>query len=926
MVGARGISKLLRLEAAKPRRKRQMSKDQNSKKGLALGTIFALLGSVFAGAMPANAAPSTEAFFITPVSGTSFNTLVDESFGLNIVRNPAVLGSDDLDSLKYSITTNRTATSFSMELRAATDSGTVAIASESSAAALPNQAIFYNGVALGGSAADFGVGSLKTEIPAFVTSSGVSAVPTHSYVVRPQDISSTVSNQLSMVFGATGETQLTSISPTINVTVTAFLDTNGNNIFDAASEVSATVTVNFLKYSAVGASASTGTIVEGGTYATTSATIPLLNLNQLDGKWAIRVSQWNADGQITATSYSQLAERTVTDASYAAGAFSNSQLITAAVAGHSISSEIVYIKSGSALFTGAGVTPVTDALKVIRFGASSTQTLAAAKATGFTVYAVEGDNVSRSSASQADVRPNKPYTLRVTVSAIAGSATASIPVNLVFGGVTDLSTTKYASVNGGTADTSGTLSGVALTTNASGVAEAVISTTGFGTGDDLTVTVTVPGATSTTYTLNAVDVVWSVELDATVVATAPATAVNVGATVYDQFGVASTRTDQRLKFSWTSGYSGTATNSFAVLSAGKASAMMTPSRVPTTGSAQVTVQLQSYDSNLALWSDVSGKAAIVAVTVTDNAAAFRTGLAASYSASISYGTDYSWSSAINEAYVLVTGSPVVISGAGLMFKVNSTIAADSITVPGNSTGEVSFQVTSRLAGTYTVTLTVGAATTTSQIVVSPARSDAGTTITWDTTAIEAGRTKIVVGTLTDANGNPVYTDGPGNAGGVDNFTTASMLVTYAGTAGIPVGTMPTETDADGKFRVSILTSGSDNGSFTLTAVYSPYGSTTAVADKVSSVNTIVVGENVVAADQKITVGSFKGYIAIYTKGYMGQKLSAKVAGKWLVVDPIAAWQGNDYSRVVRLTGAGYTILVHLYIDGEFVRSETIVTK
>jgi len=138
--------------------------------------------------------------------------------------------------------------------------------------------------------------------------------------------------------------------------------------------------------------------------------------------------------------------------------------------------------------------------------------------------------------------------------------------------------------------------------------------------------------------------------------------------------------------------------------------------------------------------------------------------------------------------------------------------------------------------------------------------------------------------------------------------------------------MPTETDADGKFRVSILTSGSDDGSFALTAVYSPYGTATATADKVTSVNSIAVGDNVVAADQKITVGSFKGYIAIYTKGYMGQKLSAKVAGKWLVVDPIAAWQGNDYSRAVRLTGAGYTILVHLYIDGEFVRSETIVTK
>jgi hypothetical protein len=712
----------------------------------------------------------------------------------------------------------------------------------------------------------------------------------------------------------------------VNVTVTAFIDSNGNDIFDAASEVSTTVTINFLKYSEVGATTATSTVVEGGLYATTSATIPLLNLNQVDGKWAIRVSQWNANGQITATSYSQLAERTVTDASYAAGAFSNSQLISAAVAGHSISSEIVYVKSGSTLFTYASdtLTAVTDPMKVVRFGASSTQTLAAAKATGFTVYAVEGDNVSRSSATQGDVRPNQSYTLRVTVSALAGGTTASIPVTAVFGGVTNLSTTKYASVNGGAADTSGTLSAVTVNTNASGVADFVISTTGFGTSDDLTATITVPGATATTYTLNAVDVDWLVEVDAEIVATSPATAVEVGATVYDQFGVKSTRTDQRLKFSWTSGYSGTATNSFVALSGGIAKASMTPSRVPSTGSAQVTVQLQSYDSNLALWSDVSGDAALVDVTVTNNTVGFRTGLAASYSASISYGTDYTWSSEINEAYVLVTGSSVVISGAGLIFKTGTTIAADSITVPGTSTGQISFYVTSKMAGTYTLTMTTGASSTTSLIVVNPARSDAGTTITWDTTAIAAGRTKIVVGTLTDANGNPVYTDESG--GDAINSTTASILVTYTGTAGIPVGSMPTETDADGKFRVSILTSAADDGEFTLTAVYSPNGTSTAVADKVTSVNTITVGDNVAASDAKITVGSFKGYIAIYTKGYMGQRLSAKVAGKWLVVDPIAAWQGNDYSRVVRLTGAGYTILVHLYIDGEFVRSETIVTK
>ena len=94
----------------------------------------------------------------------------------------------------------------------------------------------------------------------------------------------------------------------------------------------------------------------------------------------------------------------------------------------------------------------------------------------------------------------------------------------------------------------------------------------------------------------------------------------------------------------------------------------------------------------------------------------------------------------------------------------------------------------------------------------------------------------------------------------------------------------------------------------------------------SAVSSEVIPE---AAPQtkKLTVGSFKGFIAIYTKGYEGQKLSAKVAGKWLVVDSLKeSWRQNNYSRTVRFTGAGYDIFVHLYIDGEFIKTEMLTTK
>ena len=79
--------------------------------------------------------------------------------------------------------------------------------------------------------------------------------------------------------------------------------------------------------------------------------------------------------------------------------------------------------------------------------------------------------------------------------------------------------------------------------------------------------------------------------------------------------------------------------------------------------------------------------------------------------------------------------------------------------------------------------------------------------------------------------------------------------------------------------------------------------------------------------KKLTVGSFKGFIAIYSQGYEGAKLSAKVAGKWLVVDALdESFKGNDYSRTVRFTGTGYNILVHLYINGELIKTEELMTQ
>ena len=78
--------------------------------------------------------------------------------------------------------------------------------------------------------------------------------------------------------------------------------------------------------------------------------------------------------------------------------------------------------------------------------------------------------------------------------------------------------------------------------------------------------------------------------------------------------------------------------------------------------------------------------------------------------------------------------------------------------------------------------------------------------------------------------------------------------------------------------------------------------------------------------QKVTVGTFNGYIAIYTQGYVGQRLTAKVAGRWLAVDPITLVPGKSYSLVKRNTGAGYLINVEVFIDGQLKEKVQVLTR
>ena len=75
-------------------------------------------------------------------------------------------------------------------------------------------------------------------------------------------------------------------------------------------------------------------------------------------------------------------------------------------------------------------------------------------------------------------------------------------------------------------------------------------------------------------------------------------------------------------------------------------------------------------------------------------------------------------------------------------------------------------------------------------------------------------------------------------------------------------------------------------------------------------------------EQKLNAGSFKGYVALYAKGYKGHKFSAKVGKDWVVRPALM----EDFVRIVEYTGPGYTIDVRMYIDGQLTETVTVTTK
>jgi hypothetical protein len=74
-----------------------------------------------------------------------------------------------------------------------------------------------------------------------------------------------------------------------------------------------------------------------------------------------------------------------------------------------------------------------------------------------------------------------------------------------------------------------------------------------------------------------------------------------------------------------------------------------------------------------------------------------------------------------------------------------------------------------------------------------------------------------------------------------------------------------------------------------------------------------------SVDQRVTIGTFLGFAAVYTKNHEGKRLSMRIGSKWRVIDPLGANYTYNFTKV----GVGRTVTVMVYLDRKLVKVQQI---
>jgi hypothetical protein len=522
-----------------------MSRNRTQKSGIALGAVLALLASLF-GAVPAQAAATDGAnIAIRPVLGTTFGGMVYNEFD---VYAQALPGNDALTSLKWRIDVT---SGYDMDVMYQSSGSGVTALDQDSTSSSPSVGV----IAASGSA----------------TSASFTA---------------TVSSGVSyMTFKASStSTEATSWS-SVTLTVTAWVDsvtigdgvTTGTNVIDA-DEWRTTKTVTLYNMTDLPVTNGWTSPNALDTKVTASATITGVNFaNVGTGKFFLAVSSSQAvfnSGASTVDSSSPVAGATLAARS---GVLSSSWTIAAISESQSLSFQVRYDKAGS------GGTYQT--------GAGRAVTAYAAAAPGIDTLSISPTvdaNVTGGGVAYT-IRGNQTYTVKILAS--TGSTSVSKAVTVTLGGSSLVTSSKLLSINGGDFVTAYPAS-VTVTTGANGIGTLTLATSGFVSGDTLTVDAAVGNVEASEVTLTIADATYTVTADDDLVATAPGTAVNLGFTVEDQFEVNSAATNHYIKLTRSgSGFNYAPTVSYHAVVAGVATVPFTPTPSTATGSATVVADI-----------------------------------------------------------------------------------------------------------------------------------------------------------------------------------------------------------------------------------------------------------------------------------------------------------------------------------------------
>ena len=870
------------------------------KSGLALGAIVSLIASLFVGVVgvsPASAATETAAV-ITPLGAgplTENTIVITEPFETFTRYGSSVVG-------------------------VATDGGSGAVIGRGSVA---NYELHF---------------SITSESTALVIQAAAASNFSGDVHLTAQSISASVSNPTGPATGYVvvpstspyvkfSLASATSVSAATSVTVTPYLDNDGVAGWSDGDTKGDAYTINFVPWSSLGGSVAITQPTQGMKTATASVTITegTMRWSQLAGGFSVhlRSTQDNSNGDfgtISAASPYNAASvyRAATTMDDTGVNFSFSAAVPVGsgtmglnndlIAGvQSISAKLVY-------YTAAPSDNEQD-ITANRVIASSTVSVAAQSAAGLTLSPATSANVIKTGDNAASARYNSafaltafPYSSSITTSiAVASSFTVS-----AVGSGLDFDADSGVILNG-VAYTSSAQFAAAGFTLAAGTTTVTVETYGQNaTGTDTMTFKLSQGLRDVSLVVTLVEVAYTAIYAPTSVAGLAGASKTFVVDVKDQFGVKSVRTDMRILGSVA--LASSTSTATATVTAGTATLTIAPTPATRTGSATLTLQPQYFNQATQGWDNLGTADSVTwnVYAAADGADGF-TSRTATASMSISYGVKaYSWSGVVSVA-IVNSYSPITVTATGLVIENNdetTTTASDTLTVAANGLAG-NFRFAGHLAGTYTVTFTNGTATTTSLVTIHAAGHDKGASISFDKSSIASGETSTLTGTLVDEHGNPVATGG-----------TASVAVTYTG-KGLPYGNSATmQTDADGQFTFQVLVLSTEKGDAAISTTYKPTGETSSTRN-ITLVHALSVGAAAASsADQKVNAGSFKGYVAVYAKGYEGQRLSAKVGNDWVVVASLA----SNFERVVEFTGAGYTIAVRIYIDRVLVDTITVTTK